>query len=96
MLLALETILLVPSPLVATSLHFSHQCDCYEVIFPPLSLETLKESGLVWENLECGRQAGRTVEPELPLLSSAFPGLYSERKRVRRLLLGYGPSRLVF
>lgn len=59
LLLALETILLVPSPLVATSLHFSHQCDCYEVIFPPLSLETLKESGLVWENLECGRQAGR-------------------------------------
>lgn len=46
LLLALETFILVPSPLVATGLHFSHQCDCYEVIFPPLIVEFGNTEGL--------------------------------------------------
>lgn len=61
LLLALETFILVP-PVVATSLHYSHQCDCYEVIFPSLILEFGNTEGL-WpgcgDSSECGRHSGR-------------------------------------
>lgn len=86
--------ILFPPPLAATACIFLISVT-YEVIFFPLILEFGNTEGL---QPGCGRTWSvtvRTVEPEPPLLSLAFPGFYSGRKYLCRLRLSPGPPRLL-